>query len=107
MIPQIKRILYATDLSPNSIYALRYAMNSVLKHDAEVIILHVLEAVDPASQVMLDLYIDEKRHRKIVAERTAEAQKLIEKRLRTLRDKELKDHPEFGKRLCRALKTLV
>ena len=96
MIPKIQKILYATDLSPNAVYALRYALNSALKHDAEVIILHVLEDVDPASRVMLDLYIDEERHKKIVAEHTAEAQKLIEKRLKTLRDKELEDHPEVA-----------
>ena len=96
MIPKIQKILYATDLSSNAVYALRYAMNSALRHDAEVIILHVLEDVDPASRIMLDLYIDEKRHKKIVDEHTAEARKLIEKRLRVLRDKELKDHPEFA-----------
>ena len=96
MIPKIKKILYATDLSPNAVYALRYALNSALKHDAEVIILHVLEDVDPASQVMLDIYIDEKRHKKIVDEHVAEAKKIIEKRLGTLRDKELEDHPEVA-----------
>ena len=96
MIPKIQKILYATDLSSNAVYALRYAMNSALRHDAEVIILHVLEDVDPASRIMLDLYIYEKRHKKIVDEHTAEARKLIEKRLRVLRDKELKDHPEFA-----------
>jgi nucleotide-binding universal stress UspA family protein len=53
-----------------------------------------LEDVDPASQVMLDIYIDEKRHKKIVDEHVAEAKKIIEKRLGTLRDKELEDHPE-------------
>mgnify|MGYP001818729808 CR=1 FL=1 len=96
MIPNIQKILYATDLSPNAVYALRYAMNSALKHDAEVIILHVLEDVDPASQVMLDLYIDEKRHKKIVDEHAAEAKNLIMDRLRAIRDKELKDHPEVA-----------
>jgi len=95
MIPNIQKILYATDLSPNAVYALRYAMNSAIKHDAEVIILHVLEGVDPASRTMLDLYIDEKRHNKIVDEYTAEAKDLIMKRLRALRDKELKDHPKL------------
>jgi nucleotide-binding universal stress UspA family protein len=96
MIPKIQKILYATDLSPNAVYALRYAMNSALKHDAEVFILHVLENVDPASRTMLDLYIDEGRHNKIVAEYTAEAQRLIEKRLGALRDRELKEHPEVA-----------
>ena len=96
MIPKIQKILYATDLSPNSVYALRYALNSALKHDAEVIILHVLENVDPASRTMLDLYLDENRHREIVAEHTAQAQNIIKKRLGTLRDKELEDHPEVA-----------
>ncbi|MEE4265351.1 MAG: universal stress protein [Desulfobacteraceae bacterium] len=96
MIPKIQKILYATDLSPNSVYALRYAMNAAIKHGAEVVILHVLEDVDPASRVMLDIYIDEKRHKKIAAEQTAEAQKRIQNRLRTIRDRELKNHSEFA-----------
>jgi len=47
MIPEIKKILYATDLSPNSAYALRYAINSAKKHDAGIIILHVVEERAP------------------------------------------------------------
>jgi nucleotide-binding universal stress UspA family protein len=96
MIPNIQKILYATDLSPNAVYALRYAMNAAIKHDAEVIILHVFEHVDPASRTYLDVYIDQKRHKKMVDEHTAEAKNIIMNRLRTLRDKELKDHPEFA-----------
>jgi len=34
MIPSIKNILYATDLSKNSAYAFRYAVNSAQKHKA-------------------------------------------------------------------------
>lgn len=96
MIPRIQKILYATDLSPNSIYALRYAMNSAIKHDADIIILHVLEKVDPASHVMLDLYLYEERHQEIVEEKISETKALIKERLRTLRDKELAGHPEYG-----------
>ncbi len=43
MIPKIKTILYTTDLSRNSAYAFRYAMNTAARHDAVVHILHVLE----------------------------------------------------------------
>jgi hypothetical protein len=35
MIPQIRKILYATDLSKNSAYAYQYAMNLAEKYDAE------------------------------------------------------------------------
>jgi nucleotide-binding universal stress UspA family protein len=48
MIPQIKKILYATDLSKNSTYAFYYAVDMAKKHDAEIIILHTIEPL-PAS----------------------------------------------------------
>ncbi len=32
MMPKIKNILYATDLSENSAYAFQYAMNSARHH---------------------------------------------------------------------------
>jgi nucleotide-binding universal stress UspA family protein len=99
MMPIIKKILYATDLSPNSVYALRHAMNSAIKHDAEIIILHVFEKVDPASNAMLDLYLYEKKHQEILNKHIAEAKALIKDRLRSLLDMELKGHPEFANKV--------
>ncbi len=43
MIPKIRRILYTTDLSQNSAYAFRYAVNSAKHHNADIYILNVLE----------------------------------------------------------------
>ena len=43
MIPKINNILYTTDLSKNSAYAFRYAVNSAEHHEAKIHILHVLE----------------------------------------------------------------
>jgi nucleotide-binding universal stress UspA family protein len=45
MIPQIKKILYATDLSKNSAYALFYAVDLAKRHDARIIILHAIQPV--------------------------------------------------------------
>ena len=53
MIPKIKRVLYATDLSESSMYAFRYAVNTIEKHDAEMIVLHVIEAIPPAVQAYI------------------------------------------------------
>ena len=44
MIPKIKKILYATDLSKNSAYAFRYAVDSAQHHGADIHILHVWES---------------------------------------------------------------
>jgi nucleotide-binding universal stress UspA family protein len=47
MIPQIKKILYATDLSKNSAYAFYYAVDIAQKRHAKIVILHVIEPVSP------------------------------------------------------------
>jgi len=44
MIPQIKKILYATDLSKNSSYAFFYAVDMAKRYKASIVILHVVEA---------------------------------------------------------------
>jgi nucleotide-binding universal stress UspA family protein len=98
MIPNIQKILYATDLSSNSVYALRYAINSAIKHDAAIIILHVFEKVDPASNAWLDPYLSEERHQEIYNERITETKALIQKRLKVIRENELKNNPEFEDR---------
>jgi len=40
MIPPIKKILYATDLSKNSAYAFFYAVDMAKNHNASIVILH-------------------------------------------------------------------
>ncbi len=47
MIPEIKKILYATDLSKNSAYAFYYAIDVAQRRDAKIIILHVVEPLPP------------------------------------------------------------
>jgi len=47
MIPQIKKILYATDLSKNSAFAFLYATDMAKRHNAKIVILHVIEPVPP------------------------------------------------------------
>ncbi len=43
MIPEIKRILFATDLSENSFRAFLYAVDMARSHDAKIIVLHAVE----------------------------------------------------------------
>lgn len=47
MIPQVKKILYATDLSKNSSYAFLYATDLARRHDAKIVILHAIEPIPP------------------------------------------------------------
>jgi nucleotide-binding universal stress UspA family protein len=45
MIPEIKKILFATDLSENSFRAFLYAVDMARSHDAKIIALHVVEPI--------------------------------------------------------------
>lgn len=84
MLPNIKKILYATDLSKNSAYALSYAINAVVRYDTELVILHVLERVNPAVENVLigklgdDYFIEDFK------ERSAAAKAGIQERLERL-----------------------
>ena len=43
MIPQVKTILFATDLSKNSAYAFYYAIHMAKRDEAKIVILHAVE----------------------------------------------------------------
>lgn len=99
MLPKIERILYATDLSPNSKYAFRYAINSAIMHDAKIIILHALEPVSPASRDILGSYLNEDQRKKIFEEKIAYTLEFIEKRLKLFCQEELADDPKAADRV--------
>ncbi|MGD9974870.1 MAG: universal stress protein [Desulfatirhabdiaceae bacterium] len=61
MIPDIKKILYATDLSDNARYALGYAASIANRFDAKITVLHVIEEISQQlSFQMVDLLGEEK-----------------------------------------------
>jgi nucleotide-binding universal stress UspA family protein len=47
MIPQITKILYATDLSTNSTYAFYFAVDMARKYNARIAIIHCIPVVPP------------------------------------------------------------
>lgn len=54
--PDIKRILFATDLSENAGRAFGYAASMADAHGATVTILHVLEKIPPKAELMVILF---------------------------------------------------
>src|SRR4030042_3240018 len=61
MIPKIKKILYATDLSKNSSYAFLYATDLARKHDAEIVILHAMEPIPSYAEAYAGMTDEKKR----------------------------------------------
>ena len=99
MIPKLQKLLYATDLTPNSEYAFRYAINSAIKHGAKIIILHVFESPSPTVRAQMEFYLDEEQRKKIFDERVSYALDRIKKRLQAFTDKELKEYPKAEDRI--------
>lgn len=99
MIPRIKRILYATDLTKNSAYAFRYAINSAQKHDAEIHIFHVIESMSPNILGFLSFQMGPEKIELLREEAQHTLTKRIEDRLREFAHRELKHDPETLKRV--------
>lgn len=82
MIPQINRILYATDLSPNSQPAFAYAASLAENYDATLYVLHVLEVISYKPYLQIEGFKGENEWKSIEGEREAAALHSIDKKLK-------------------------
>ena len=57
MLPEINRILYATDLGPGSAHVFRYALSLARRYQAQVSILHVVEPLSPFAQQLIEQHV--------------------------------------------------
>ncbi|HSH70181.1 MAG TPA: universal stress protein [Deferrisomatales bacterium] len=61
MIPEIKRVLFATDLSENSRHAFHYAAAIASRFDADMILIHVMESAPHGAQEQLRALFGEEK----------------------------------------------
>jgi nucleotide-binding universal stress UspA family protein len=61
MIPDIKTILYATDLSENARFAFGYAVSLAYRQDAKIVVLHVIEELSSFARSMVEDILGDKR----------------------------------------------
>ena len=94
MTQDIKRILYATDLSDNSAYAFGYALNLAKKYDAEITILHVIYMMMGVSGNVVGFYFNEKELEENMQKRLTHVTEEINERLKVFVDEKVADHPE-------------
>jgi nucleotide-binding universal stress UspA family protein len=94
MIPQIKKILYATDLSKNSAYAFRYGLTMAEKYNAEIIILHVIEPIPAMAKHYMKIYVDESKWEEKIEYEQDLAIERIKERLQEFCKHETQDVPQ-------------
>lgn len=94
MSQNIKRILYATDLSKNSAYAFRYTTELAAPIGANIVILNVVEPLPPSAKRLLEPYLSERGLVEKAQEKLSHAIGRIQKRLQVFCDREVQNSPE-------------
>ncbi len=100
MIPRIRSILYATDLSKNSAYAFRYAVNSAEHHGANIHILHIQGRISDSVEARLQTTSPMEKWEVYDQNKKEEMKKNIKKRLEAFCQREFKHNPAFMDRIA-------
>ncbi len=103
MLPAIKNILYATDLSKNSAFAFRYAMSLADSLDAKITIVYILPMIDSAMEVPIISQMGEDQYYKLMEERSRETIEKIKELLREFTRRELKNAKKHEERVSSIL----
>lgn len=86
MLPQIKNILYATDLSENARYAYSYAASLAQQYGAKITILHVIEKLTAETFLQIHGYVGEEKWKQLQEEKQADFVSRIKGRLSSFCD---------------------
>ena len=81
MIPEIKKILYTTDLSETSNFAFSYAASLANRYDAVISIFHVLKDALPTSENLVSNVLGEEKWKELLDRNKTEIVEKIRRRL--------------------------
>ncbi len=94
MIPEIKKILYTTDLSKNARHAFGYAMGLANRYGAGITILHVLEDMSPYADSLVINILGKDKWEELRKSNTQGLLDSIKERLKDFCDETSRELPE-------------
>lgn len=104
MVPEIKKILFTTDLSKESRFAFDYALSMAIRYGAKITILHVMEEPSQYSSAHIKTLLGEDRWKQFQESHEQEARQIligkrkdaamIREALAEFREEAQKDHME-------------
>ena len=94
MIPEIKKILYATDLSENARYAFSYAVSIADRYDAKISVINVVEELSPFAQSMVEDIVGTEKLEALRKDKEAQVIASIRQRLEDFCQQAIKEMPE-------------
>ena len=93
IIPEIKRILYTTDLSENARYAAGYAASVANRYGAGITLMHALEQLSPYRESLVVNVIGDTKWHEIMEKNEAEVHEKFRKKLEDFCDEMSAEHP--------------
>lgn len=94
MLPNYQKILYATDLTPNSTYAFKHAVLLARTSQAKIHLLHVLPEIDAGFRSYVSSVMGQGKLEAFEAEHEAQARDDMKNRLETFTREELTGRPD-------------
>ena len=94
MYPEIKTILYATDLGDHMQPVFRFALGVAKKHAAGIVMLHVAEPLSSGMQFAINAYMSEVGAKEVLRDGMKKALAKMQQRLDKFCDDELAQSPE-------------
>ena len=92
-VPEVRKILYLTDLSKNARYAFSYAASMANHYGAGVTILHVLEEPSPGALALVIDFVGEERWEKMREEKQDIVIETLKTRLKSFCDEVSEELP--------------
>lgn len=93
MYPEIKTILYATDLGDHMRPVFRFALGIAKKHEARITMLHVAEPLGSGVLTAIDIYMPDVTVKEVVRDGMQKALADMQRRLDAFCEDELKQSP--------------
>ena len=94
MNPEIKTILYATDMGDHMRPVFRNALEIARKHEAKIIMLHVMEPLNSGILMAINVYMPKVKTKKVLEEGMKTALAKMQKRLEKFCKDEKESHPD-------------
>jgi nucleotide-binding universal stress UspA family protein len=99
MLPNIKKILYATGMGASAPYVYRYALVSAKQHDAKIIAVSALEQISNFGQSLVELHISQEQSKEIHDRAMIHAKERLQERIKRLCATECGPDPQYAERL--------
>jgi nucleotide-binding universal stress UspA family protein len=91
MLPTIERILYCTELGPNTAYVFRYAYAMACRFEAELMVLHVVDALTAEQRRLVDDYAGQGKIEELIEAQEDEQLQRIPRRIAEFCAREIGD----------------